>query len=65
MTNAQDRAVRTVAGALRYTQYDFFRRSIVKRIARETGVATDATHDIEYTDRATVENYVDEPLDGF
>lgn len=39
-----------VAGALLFTQYDFFKRLIMKLIARHEGVDTDAKVDHEYTD---------------
>lgn len=49
----------TVAGALRYTQYNFFVRWIMKRIAAEHGGDTDTTHDHEYTNWAQVTSLVD------
>lgn len=42
--------VHLVAGAFRFTQYDFFKRWIMRRIAREKGQATDTSRDVEYTD---------------
>jgi menaquinone-dependent protoporphyrinogen oxidase len=39
-----------VAGALRYTQYDWLRRTMIKLIARQMGASTDTAHDCEYTD---------------
>jgi menaquinone-dependent protoporphyrinogen oxidase len=39
-----------VAGALRYTQYGWLRRWMVKRIAAVTGADTDTSRDHEYTD---------------
>lgn len=49
-----------VAGALRYTQYDFFRRWIMKRIAKEKGAPTDTSRDVEYTDWVALDGYVKE-----
>jgi menaquinone-dependent protoporphyrinogen oxidase len=48
-----------VAGALRYTQYDWLRRTMVKLIARQMGADTDASHDREYTDWAALERTID------
>ena len=41
-----------VAGALRYTQYDFFKKFIMRLIARSNHGDTDTSHDHEYTDWA-------------
>jgi menaquinone-dependent protoporphyrinogen oxidase len=49
-----------VAGALRYTQYDWMRRAMVKLIARQMGASTDTAHDCEYTDWEALERTVDE-----
>lgn len=47
-----------VAGALMYTQYGFFKRLIMKYIARKEGGATDTSHDYEYTDWNAVREFV-------
>lgn len=39
-----------VAGAFRYTQYDFFKRWGMKLIAYQKGVSTDTNRDLELTD---------------
>lgn len=39
-----------VAGALLYTKYDFFKRLVLKHIARQYGRSTDTTRDHELTD---------------
>ena len=39
-----------VAGALLYTQYDFFKRLVMKFIAKREGQDTDTSKDHEYTD---------------
>lgn len=39
-----------VAGALRYSQYNFLTKFIMKRIARKSGGGTDTSRDYEYTD---------------
>lgn len=51
--------VELVSGAFRFTQYDFFRRWIMRRIAREKGEPTEG--DKEYTDWAALGRF----LDGF
>jgi menaquinone-dependent protoporphyrinogen oxidase len=48
-----------VAGALRYTQYDWLRRTMVKLVARQMGADTDTSHDREYTDWTALERTVD------
>ncbi len=53
---------RCVAGALKYTQYDYFKRLVVRLIARQRGQNTDLTKDCEYTDWDDVEAFVDEFL---
>jgi menaquinone-dependent protoporphyrinogen oxidase len=42
--------VEHVAGAFRYTEYDFFKRWAMKLIAREHGQPTDTSKDYELTD---------------
>lgn len=39
-----------IAGALRYTQYDYFKRLIMRMIAKKEGGSTDTSKDHEYTD---------------
>jgi menaquinone-dependent protoporphyrinogen oxidase len=51
-----------IAGALKYTQYDYFKRLIMRLIARQTGRSTDTSQDTEYTDWDDVERFVDEFL---
>ena len=41
---------KAVAGALLYTQYNFFIRWFMRRIARKEGGDTDTSRDYEYTD---------------
>ena len=38
------------AGALRFTQYDFFKRWMMKRIASHENAPTDTSRDHEFTD---------------
>lgn len=46
--------VEQVAGALRYSQYDFFKKFIMRLIAKHEGGDTDTSHDYEYTDWSRV-----------
>jgi len=52
--------VTQVAGALKYTQYDFFKRLIMKMIAKKEGRTTDTSRDYEYTDWNAVRQFVKE-----
>ncbi|SDX69977.1 menaquinone-dependent protoporphyrinogen IX dehydrogenase [Flavobacterium degerlachei] len=38
-----------IAGALKYTDYDYFKRLIMKMISKKQGGATDTSQDYEYT----------------
>lgn len=49
-----------VAGALPYTQYDWFRRFAMKTISRRHGGDTDTTRDFEYTDWAALDRFARE-----
>jgi menaquinone-dependent protoporphyrinogen oxidase len=53
---------RQVAGALRYSQYDYFKRLIMKLIARQHSEDTDTSHDYEYTDWDDLTRFVEEFL---
>lgn len=53
---------RCIAGALKYTQYDYFKRLLMRMIARQRGQTTDMSKDHEYTDWPAVETFVDEYL---
>ena len=48
-----------VAGALKYTQYNFMLRWFMKRIAAKAGGATDTSRDHEYTDWQAVDRFAD------
>jgi menaquinone-dependent protoporphyrinogen oxidase len=52
-----------VAGALRYTQYDFFKGWILKMIAGAKGASTDTSKDHEFTDWRDLEAFVGSFLD--
>ena len=51
--------VHLVAGALRYTQYDFFKGWMLKMIAGAKGASTDTSKDHEFTDWHDLEAFVD------
>lgn len=46
-----------IAGALKYTQYDFFKRLLMKMISRREGRTTDVSQDYEYTDWDAVKKF--------
>lgn len=48
-----------VAGALLYTKYNFFKRFIMRLIAKNAGGETDTSQDYEYTDWNQVELLLD------
>jgi menaquinone-dependent protoporphyrinogen oxidase len=58
-TGLQPLRAEPVAGALRYTQYDWLRRTMIKLIARQMGASTDTGHDCEYTDWDALERTID------
>ena len=45
------------AGALVYTQYGWFKRRVMRVIARREDGDTDTSHDHEYTDWQSVEQF--------
>ena len=47
-----------VAGALRFTEYDFLKRLMMKLISRREGLATRTSQDVEYTDWEGVRRFV-------
>ena len=51
---------RSFAGALRYTRYNFFIRSMIRLIMTVTGGDTDTSRDFEYTDWSAVDAFADE-----
>ena len=48
-----------VAGAFRYTSYDFLKRWAMKYIAYRKGGPTDTSHDYELTDWDDLTRFVD------
>lgn len=45
-------------GALRYTEYDFFKRWMMRRIAEREGASTDVSRDHELTDWDALDDFV-------
>jgi menaquinone-dependent protoporphyrinogen oxidase len=52
--------VKPVAGALRYTKYNFLVRFVMKRIAKQNGSSTDTSRDHEFTDWAALDRFLNE-----
>lgn len=50
----------TFAGAVKYTQYNFLTRFIMKKISRREGGSTDTSRDHEYTDWDAVTRFAEE-----
>ena len=55
-------AHKAVAGALRYTQYNWLIRLIMKRISKSEGGSTDTSRDHEYTDWVDLDRFIIETL---
>ena len=47
----------SIAGAIKYTRYNFILRWYMKKASRMNGGSTDTTRDHEYTDWAQVEMF--------
>ncbi len=47
------------AGALKYTQYNWLKRMVMKQIAKSEGGATDTSQDYEYTDWNQVDGFAE------
>lgn len=52
------------AGALRYSQYGWFKKRFVHWIAKRAGVPSDIRHDLEMTDWAQVQAFGNRFIDG-
>jgi menaquinone-dependent protoporphyrinogen oxidase len=52
-----------VAGALRYSKYNFLIRFVMKRIAKKASMPTDTSRDYELTDWKALDRFVDGVLD--
>jgi menaquinone-dependent protoporphyrinogen oxidase len=56
-TGWQPKLTHTFAGAVKYTQYNFITRFIMKMISKREGGSTDTSHDHEYTDWDDVKGF--------
>ena len=54
--------VHHAAGALRYTEYDFFKRWIIRRMAEAENAPTDVSRDHEFTDWSALARFVEDFL---
>lgn len=52
------RAVHQAAGAIRYSQYDFFKRLVIKHIAHQRGQETVTSRDYDLTDYEALKRFV-------
>ncbi|NBB47337.1 protoporphyrinogen oxidase [Rhizobium sp. CRIBSB] len=57
-TGWKPRHVHHAAGALRYTEYDFFKRWIIRRMAEHEKAPTDVSRDHEFTDWQALADFV-------
>jgi len=60
LTGWQPTLTAIFAGAVKYTQYNFITRFIMKRISRREGGSTDTSRDHEYTDWDSVTRFAEE-----
>lgn len=58
MTEWQPKETFQIAGALKFTKYNFFERIIMRMIASKKGKAIDTSKDYEYTDWKAVEKFI-------
>lgn len=56
----QPKRIEVIAGALKYLEYDFFKRFMMKQIVKREGGSTDTSQDHEYTDWEQVKRFSDE-----
>jgi menaquinone-dependent protoporphyrinogen oxidase len=59
-TGWHPKRIKPVAGALLYTKYNFVVRFVMKRIAKKAGGDTDTSRDYDYTDWASLDDFVKE-----
>jgi menaquinone-dependent protoporphyrinogen oxidase len=55
--------VHHAAGALKYLEYDFFKRALMRQIARKEGASVDTSRDHEFTDWEALDAFVQEFAD--
>ena len=58
-TGWQPTKVLQVAGALKYTKYDFFKKFVMRMISEKEGRKTDTDHDYEYTDWVALSGFLE------
>ncbi len=51
-------AIEHIAGALQYSKYDYFKKLVMRMIAKKQNRDTDTSQDYEYTDWAAVRDFV-------
>lgn len=59
------RGVLSVGGALKYREYNFFKRSLMKHVAANAGEDTDTTRDWDYTNWQQVDAFADQIWEAF
>jgi menaquinone-dependent protoporphyrinogen oxidase len=59
-TGWHPKLIKPVAGAILYTKYNFLVRFVMKRIAKKSGGDTDTSRDFDYTDWASLDEFVKE-----
>jgi menaquinone-dependent protoporphyrinogen oxidase len=62
-THWHPKLIETFAGAVKYTQYNFITRYIMKMISKREGASTDTVHDHEYTDWDAVARFTNQFLE--
>ena len=58
----QPQLVGSFGGALLYTSYGFFKKTLMKQISQKTGLGTNTSQDYDYTDWAAVNQFVEDFL---
>lgn len=61
-TGWKPKKVEHVAGALKYVEYNFFKRFILKQISKSKGSTTDTSQDHEFTDWDELNRFTEEFL---
>ncbi len=59
-TDWEPQAIASFAGALSYSRYGFFKRRVMRSIARKAGQPTDTSRDYEYTDWEAVARFAEQ-----
>lgn len=63
-TGWMPRGVLSVGGALKYREYNFFKRSLMKHVAESAGEDTDTSRDWDYTNWQQVDAFADQVWDA-